>query len=166
MRKIIAGILAAFLFIGCSAKVADENVTPKLVVGNSLSEMKINDQFGNAESIQANTKKVIFAFSKATAHTCNDYFKTKDVDYLSKNNSQFVADVSAAPSLIRKMFIMPGLKDFKHTVLILEDKEVAAGYRANMDTEKIVVVQINNHKIVNISTVTTVSELTKEIEVQ
>jgi len=164
MKKIIAGLLTALLFLGCSAKTEEANVEPKLVVGMSVSDMNLNDQFEKPHSIDADTKKIIFAFSKDGAHTCNDYFATKAPSYLEDNNVQFVADVSAAPSIIRSLFIMPGLKDFKHTVLILDDKAVAAPYRAKMDTEKIVVASIKNLKITNLQTINSEKELIEQIE--
>ena len=164
MKKIIVGLIAAFLFVGCSSKGSTEAVEPKLVVGKSLSELALNDQFKKAHRLEATTKKVIFAFSKDVAHTCNDYFVTQSPTYLSENNTQFVADVSAAPSLIRSMFILPGLKDFKHTVLLLDDKEIAAPYREGMDTQKIVVVYIEDESIAKIEVITSEDELKKVIE--
>ena len=163
MTKIIVALLAAFIFIGCSAKT-DENVAPKLVVGTTIADMKLNDQFDKPLTLKADTKKVIFAFSKDGAHVCNDYFKTQAASYLADNKSVFVADVSSAPSLIRSMFIMPGLKDFKHTVYLLDDENIAAPYRAQMDTEKIVIVSVENLKITNIKTITSEKELIAEIE--
>ena len=163
MTKIIAGLLAAFLFVGCSAKT-DENVKPKLVVGTTIADMKISDQFDKPLTIKADTSKVIFAFSKDGAHICNDYFVTKVPTYLADNKTLFIADVSSAPSLIRSMFIMPGLKDFKHPVYILDDKNIAAAYRKNMDTERIVVVSVENMIIKNIKTITSKKDLIAEIE--
>lgn len=75
-----------------------------------------------------------------------------------------MADVSAAPSLIRSMFIMPGLKDFKHTVLILDDKTVASAYKENLDAEKIIVVKLTDGIIINIKSINSEDELMKEIE--
>lgn len=165
MKKIIVGFIASFLFIGCSSNAQlEQAIEPKLVVGKSLSNMALSDQFKKAHILDETTKKVIFAFSKDTAHTCNDYFVTQSETYLSENNTQFVADVSAAPSLIRSMFILPGLKDFKHTVLLLDDKEKAAPYRANMDTEKIVVVYLDGNSIAQISNIASEDELKKVIE--
>jgi hypothetical protein len=165
MKKIIVGLFVSLLLIGCSSTTAPEQaVEPKLVVGKSLSDMALNDQFEKAHKIEESTKKVIFAFSKDIAHTCNDYFVTQSPTYLSQNYTQFVADVSAAPSLIRSMFILPGLKDFKHTVLLLDDKEKAAPYRAEMDTEQIVVVYINEETITKIETISSKDELKKVIE--
>ncbi|WP_457745431.1 hypothetical protein [Sulfurimonas sp.] len=148
MKKIILGLALVLTFIGCSSK-SDENanVTPKLVVGESVKDIQLKDQFGKSHKIEDSTYKIIFAFSKDAAHTCNDFFNTQAPTYLQDHNTQFIADVSAAPSLIRSMFILPGLKDFKHTVLLLDDEEKAAPYRKGVNTEKIVVAYILNGKI-------------------
>jgi len=164
MKKLIVGVVTALFFLGCSAKEMNENVVPKLVVGKSLEKVSLNDQFEKLHKIEKDTKTVIFAFSKDSAHTCNNYFVTKPATYLQDNHTQFIADVSAAPSLIRSLFIMPGLKDFKHTVLVLDNKSVASEFRAGVDTEKIVVVSVNDLKIDSIKTISTKEELIKAIE--
>ena len=164
MKKIFTSLLIALLFIGCSSKAVDENITPKLVVNKSLNALSLNDQNDNTHKVSTTTKTIVFAFSKDGAHTCNDYFVSKSPSYLADNNTLFVADVSAAPSLIRSMFIMPGLRDFKHTVLILDSKEKAAPFRAKLDTEKIIIVSLDNFKITAIKTITSKDELIKAIE--
>jgi len=164
MKKLIFGVVTALFFLGCSAKEVNENIVPKLVVGKSLEKVSLNDQFEKVHKIEQGTKTIIFAFSKESAHTCNDYFVTKSATYLQDNHTQFIADVSAAPSLIRSLFIMPGLKDFKHTVLVLDDKSVASEFRADMDTQKIVVVFVDKFKVNSIKTISTQEELVKVIE--
>ena len=164
MKKIIVGLLTALFFLGCSAKEVNENLVPKLVVGKSLEKVSLHDQFGKLHKIEQETKTLIFAFSKDSAHTCNDYFMTKSATYLQDNHTQFIADVSAAPSIIRSLFIMPGLKDFKHTVLVLDDKSVALEFRGGMDTEKIVVISVDDFKVSSIKNITTQKELLEVIE--
>jgi hypothetical protein len=166
MKKIILGTMMALLFLGCTSKAVEEVAKPKLVVGKSLASMKLNDQFEKAQNLDESTKKVVFAFSKDMAHICNDYFVTQAPDYLNKNNTQFVADVSSAPSLIRSMFILPGLKDFKHTVLLLDNEKVATQYKVNIDAEKIIIVYIENKTIVKIDSINSQSDLKKVIEAQ
>ena len=91
------------------------------------------------------------------------FFNTKEADYLQKHNAQFIADVSSAPSIIRSLFILPGLKDFKHTVMLLDDKKVAAPFRKDVNTEKIVVVYIINKMITEIRTLSTEEEVRKVV---
>lgn len=165
IKNITLALVLSLLFLGCSKDDENlQNVAAKLVVGNSIENIKLNDQFEKSHQLSPDTYRVIFAFSKESAHTCNDFFNTKDSDYLEKHNAQFIADVSAAPSLIRSMFILPGLKDFKHTVLLLETKEQAAPFRKGVNTEAIVVANIINKQIVDIQTLNTAEELQKLLD--
>jgi hypothetical protein len=165
MKKTLLALLVAFLLIGCGSKATDnKNVEPKLVVGKTLENLTFDDQFGKSHTLNPNTYKLVFAFAKAPAHVCNDFFKTKPDDYLAKHNAEFIADISAAPSLIRSMFVIPGLKDLKHTVLVINDRTVAAPFRKGMNTDKIVVVSIINKKITDIKTISTPEELQKTLE--
>ncbi|MDD2790144.1 MAG: hypothetical protein PHU40_05690 [Sulfurimonas sp.] len=164
MKKILLAALSALLFLGCSSNATNENVKPALVVQQSLESLKLSDQFEVSHEVKSETQKIVFAFSKDIGHTCNEFFATKSEMYLQEHNALFVADVSSAPSLIRSMFILPGLKDFKHTVLVLEDKDLSASYKAGMESEKIVVVFVENKIITDIQTFNTTEELQAAIE--
>ena len=162
MKNLLLAFIAAMFFLGCSDDVKVE-VEPKVVVGNSLESLALNDQFEKPQTLSAGTKKVIFAFSKDMGHMSNEFFDKQDANYLADHNAVFVADVSGAPSLIRSMFIMPGLKEFKHTVLVIEDKNVAASYRIEAHKEAIMIVEINNFVIENISYVSSEEELSQAL---
>ena len=165
MKTIITGLLALLIFVGCSSNATTEQkIEPKLIVENSLADLKLNDQNGNLQGIDAETKKVVFAFSKDNGHTCNDFFATKDASYLKDNNAQFVADVSGAPSMIRSMFIMPGLKDFNHPILVIDNKMLSASYKTEENSEKLVVVLLENQRITEIKYLSSIEELQTELE--
>ena len=163
MKKIIVTLMIAALFLGCSKDEEIKNVEPVLVVGKSL-DINLKDQFEKPQTLTADTKKVVFAFSKDMAHICNDYFVTQTPTYLADNNTLFVADISAAPSIIRSLFILPGIEDFKHTVVLLDDKAQAAPFRAGLDTEQIIIVYVEDKSITKIQTITTEADLKKLIE--
>lgn len=165
MFKILTALTLALLLSACGSKEETaQNVDAKLVVGKNLSGFTLQDQFEKEHTLSDTTKKVIFAFDKESAHVCNDFFVTKEPTYLADNSSGFIADVSAAPSIIKSLFILPGLKDFKHTVLLLNEKEVAAPFRKDMQTEKIIVVDLDAGTITKITTLTTDKELQAFIE--
>ena len=157
-------IATALFFVGCSTDEKKVPVEPKLVVGKSLAGLQLNDQFEKPHTLNEDTYRVIFALGKESGHICNDFFVTQEPTYLAEHNTQFVADISSAPSIIRSLFIMPGLKDFKHTVLLLDDKAIAAPFREGVDVEKIVVVYILNKEITEIKTISTTEELKATIE--
>ena len=159
MTKTLLALLMSLAFIGCSSGDSSTPAKPKLALNNSLSGLTLNDQFDKPHTLPKDTKTVIFAFSKEMGHLCNDFFVTQDASYLADNNAVFIADVSSAPSIIRSMFIMPGLKDFEHTVLILDDSTTAAGFKAGVNTEKVIVVSLENATITKIDKAFSVNEL-------
>ena len=158
MKKLVLALLTALLFIGCGSQPVEATET-KLVVDKNLSDLSLKDQNGNLHSIDKDTKKVVFAFSKNVGHSCNKFFATKGESYLKDNKIQFVADLSKAPSIIRSMFILPGLKDFKHIVLIIDDEKVSANYKPAEHADKIVVVNLNNQKITSIKYLDSIEDL-------
>ncbi len=165
MKHMILAVVAALFFLGCSDKSADDaNVEAQLIKGKSLEQLKLNDQFDKPHTLDAGTKKVIFAFTKDMGHLSNDFFATQKPDYLAKRNALFVADVSQAPSIIRSMFVLPGLKDFKHTVLVLIEDTDSANYRAETDFEKVLIADVDNFIITNIAYVSTAEELQQALQ--
>ena len=160
MKQIVLGLIFSLLFLGC-AKEEPVAVESKVAVGKSLEALMLNDQFGKPHSLDADTKKLIFAFSKEMGHMSNDYFDKQKPGFLAEHYALFVADVSGAPSLIRSMFIMPGLKEFNHTVLLIEDKSAAASYRIDEQSEKVMVLDVDNFIIRNIRFVDSKDELAK-----
>ena len=165
MKKIITGLLVSLFIIGCSSDNTEpKNIEPSLVVGKTLSTLNLKDQFEKPQTISTQTTKLVFAFSKDAAHICNDFFVAQAPTYLNDNNTQFIADISSAPSLVRSMFILPSLKDFKYTVILLDDKDSAAPLKAAVDAERIIVVNLDNKKITKITTITSKGELKSLIE--
>ena len=163
MQKIFFALITTLLFLGCASNATTENAQSKLVVGQPLA-FTLNDQFEKQHTLSKDTKTVIFAFAKKSAHSCNAFFNAQKPTYLQEHNAEFVADVSAAPSLIRSFFILPGLKEFKHRVLLLDKEEIAQDFRVDMKVENIVAVEIKNGIIVAIKDFTTPKELQEEIE--
>jgi hypothetical protein len=149
MKHILLSIILAFTFLGCSSKSDEttQNVEQKLVVGNSLADMKLKDQHEKTTTIPEDTKVIFFSFSKPTGHACNAFLESKQADYLAKHKAVYVADVSAAPGIIKSMFILPDLKELKFPILLINDDKLSAEYQKGMDTQSIVVVELENMQI-------------------
>ena len=148
MKNIILSLVLAFSFIGCNSK-SEENThaEPKLVVGKSLSDMTLKDQNEKPQRLAADTKVVFFSFSKPTGHMCNEFLEKQPANFLAQHHAVYVADVSAAPSLIKSMFILPDLKELKFPILLINDDQLSAEYSKGMDKESIVVVTLQNGTI-------------------
>jgi len=148
MKKIITTLVVALLFLGCSSKSQDNaNVEAKLKVGKSLAELKLNDQNEKPQTLPAETKIVFFSFSKPVGHECNKFLESKPANYLAKHNAVYVADVSPAPTLIKKMFILPDLKELKFPILLINDDKLSAEYTKDINKTSIIIVELENLKI-------------------
>jgi len=151
MKKIVAILAIALLFIGCSGDDKElQNVEAKLVVGKSLSNLKLNNQNEQPQSLSPETKILFFSFAKKTGHMCNEFLESKSADFLAKHNALYIADVSAAPGIIKSMFILPDLKELPFQILLINDDRLSAEYSKAMDKESIVVVHLENGTITKI----------------
>lgn len=165
MIKTILSLVLTLTFLGCSSSdTPSEQISAKLIINKSLEGFALNDQNDKPYTLSKDTKSIVFAFSKETGHLCNEFFVTQDDLYLHNNKAVFVANISSAPSIIRSMYIIPGLQDFNHRVLVLDDENTAASYKAGVDTLKIVVVSLDNKIITDIKTARTINELRALIE--
>ena len=162
MKNIILALIIAFSFIGCNSKSNEQiaNAIPKLVVGKSLSELKLNDQNEKPQTISKETKIVFFSFAKPTGHICNKFLESKPANFLQEHHAIYVADVSPAPSLIKKLFILPDLKKLKFPILLINNDKLSAEYSKGMNKDKIVVVTLNNDTIVSIKNLSDAKALT------
>lgn len=165
MKKIIIGLVLTLTFLGCSSSdTVTKLSSAKLIKNKSLEAFTLNDQYDKPYTLSKDTKTIIFAFSKEMGHLCNEFFVTQDDLYLNNNKAVFVANISSAPSIIRSMFILPGLQDFDHRVLILDNENTADSYKVGVDAFKIVVVSLDNKIITDIKTARTINELRALIE--
>lgn len=164
MKTFTLLFLSTLFFFGCnSVPQSAQAAEPKLVVGKNLKALSFNDQFGTPHKIEATTKSVIFAFSKDNGHLCNEFFSEQNPTYLANKNAIFIADISQVPSLIRSLFVEPGLKDLTHRVLLIEDDATSAKYRTEANAESIVVAKLSNGIIQSITLIHTKNELAKAL---
>jgi hypothetical protein len=151
MKKILASLMVALLFLGCSSNSQEnKNVEAKIVVGKSLKDLKLNDQNEKPQTLPADTKVIFFSFSKPVGHICNGFLESKPANFLPEHHAVYVADVSPAPSIIKNMFILPDLKKLPFPILLINDDKLSAEYSKGMDKESIVVVSVTDGVITKI----------------
>ena len=99
--------------------------TKPLDINDSLPIITLNDQFGNSHTIDKNISKIIISFDKKSSVLANKFISLKkdSANYLNENNMAFIANITAMPALITKLFAMPKMKKYKHTILLIDDDE-------------------------------------------
>ena len=96
-----------------------------LAIGDKLPDITLPDQFGNTHTIDKGVSKIIITFDKKSSVLANKFIsKKKDsAKYLDANNMAFIANISKMPALITKLFAMPKMKKYKHTILLIDDDD-------------------------------------------
>ncbi len=175
-KNIIAVMLSGFIFLsaGCSNKPSDTKsevlqiksgvVSDEIKIGSKMKKFMLKDQFGKEHELKDETKKIIFVFQKGTGHSVKEFLNKQPVDYLEKREILFVADVSPMPSLIREYMAMPDLRKHKYPILLFLDEEVAKKYKNEKEADKIMVVKLENRKVVGVTFLSTQTDLKNEIE--
>ncbi len=165
-------ITSSLILIGCGNKevkphekvtIEKGQITPKVEIGSKL-ELSLNDQFDKPHSIKADTKKVIFVFTKATGHLVKEYFNTKPTDYMEKNHIQFVADVSPMPKVILDYIAIKDLKKHKYPIMLIRDEKIAPNFKNEANSEAIMIVTLDKQKVTNVKFVSNIDDFKSEIE--
>lgn len=146
MKKIIILIAISIIAFGSEYKV-----------GDSISPMKLVDQFGVLHSLDKTPNTIIMTFEKEPTSKVHKFLANKPKDYLISNNATFVAEISQMPAFVTKMFAIPAMRKYNHPVLLINDENVGERFPAQDD--KITIIKSENGKIKSISFVSDISSL-------
>ena len=91
-------------------------------VEDRMFKFSLPNQFDKMETVDKTIKTIIVSFEKGTGADINDYLASKESDFLQKNNTVFIANISGMPSLVTKLFAMPAMQSYKHNVLLIYSK--------------------------------------------
>ena len=133
-------------------------IANSLTVGSVIPSLTVKDQFEKMHTVDANIKTIIFSASKTEGTTIKDFLLKKDKDYLTTNNTVYIADITGMPSLVTKFIAMPKMKDYPFSVLLVDDTN--KGLFA-VQEDMISIISLDNGKITDVKYVKTADELGK-----
>jgi hypothetical protein len=130
------------------------------IIDGKLQTFTLPDQFEKTHTIDKSIRTIIVSFEKSTGADVNSFLNEHEPDYLQKHNAVFVANISEMPSLITKLFAMPKMKKYKHTILIINDEE---NHQFLYQEDKITVYTLDNGVVSSIEYVDTVQDVEKRL---
>ena len=173
MKKLILSILIVFglLNSGCSNKLKEKQktefdsgiVAEGVIIGKNLKDFTIKNQFDKPIRLTKDTKKIIFVCTKPAGHLVRNYLKEQDKNFLEKRDILFIADVSAMPSIIYKMFALPDFKKSPYSVLLLTDEEKAKRFKNKAHKDEVMIIYLDNKKVTKVKFISTKKDLIDEI---
>ncbi len=103
-----------------------------LELGQPLPYLTLDDQHGAAHSVDAGLTYLVFTRDKAGSDLATEALSGLTPEQLTEAGAVYVADISAMPAIITKMFAMPKMR--KQSFLTLLDNQGVA--TANFPAEE------------------------------
>ena len=153
MRNNMRYLLIIFIFI---TSLNASNFS----IGDQIQAFTLPDQFGKEHTIDSSIKTIIVSFEKATGADMNKFLNAHEPNYLKNHHAVFIANISQMPSLITKLFAMPKMKKYKHTILIINDED---NHQFLHYEDKIVIYTLKNGVISEINFVYTAKEVQEKL---
>jgi len=173
MKNFFLIILVVFglLGSGCSNKLEEREKTQisqgkvanGVVIGQKLQNFTIKNQFEKPISLTDNIKKIVFVCTKAAGHLVRNYLKNQNKDFLEKRGILFIADVSAMPSIIYKMFALPDFKKSPYSVLLLTNEKKASSFKNKAHKDEVMIIYLDHKIVKKVKFISTKKDLISEI---
>lgn len=127
-----------------------------LKIDDKISTFSLVNQFDKIHTITSELSMIIVTFQKETANLVNDFLSSKNSDFLDKNNTIFINNISSIPSIVVKMFTIPKMRDYKYDILLIYNEN---NKKFIEEEKKITVYFIQNGYIKDIKFISSIYEL-------
>ena len=145
LKKLILSTLICFYANAATLKIDDK-----------ISTFSLANQFDKIHTITSEISIIIVTFQKETTNLVNDFLSSKNSDFLDKNNTIFINNISSIPSIVVKMFTIPKMRDYKYDILLIYNEN---NKKFIEEENKITVYFIQNGYIKDIKFISSIYEL-------
>ncbi|MBO1927910.1 hypothetical protein J3998_10010 [Thiomicrorhabdus sp. 6S2-11] len=134
MNFLKQGMLAVVLTLGSFAAQAQ-----------TLGTVSLNDQFEQPIAFGSETKWVLLSSEKDAGKLVKETLNTLELTDLAAQGGIYIADVSAMPGLITKLFAIPKMKDYAFKMAVVNDEEMLKDWPKQED--KVTAMQLDNLEV-------------------
>ena len=127
-----------------------------LKIDDKISSFSLPNQFDKIHTINGETSKIIVTSEKENIELINDFLSSKNSDFLDKNHTVFIDNISKVSSLIVKMFVIPKLREYDYDILLIHNE---SSKKFLEKENKISVYIIENAKVKEIKYISSKKEL-------
>jgi len=137
LNKLFVGIGLSLAML--SAQAAELTTVPAL---------SLQDQHEAPLALNAQTQWVLYSTDKASGKITKESLEALGLTDLSAANGIYIADVSAMPSMITKLFALPKMRDYAFKAAIVMDDELLSDWPKQ--EEKVTAMKLNGLKVESI----------------
>lgn len=97
-----------------------------LLPGNPMAALVLEDQHGKPVALNASTQLLVFTAEKAPSDFVNQVFKGQSAGVLDRLQAIYIADISAMPSIVTRMFALPKLRELPFQIGLAREAAAVA----------------------------------------
>lgn len=146
--SIRAFVAVALLAAGASVVVPAASADAPYAVGDRMAVIELKDQHGRQGKVDATTRQFLFTRDMDAGDTVKAALAEDGPALLSTVPTLYLADISAMPGLVRRMFAMPGMRKRAYPMLLDVEGDVTA--RIPREAGRATLVRLDALKIVEI----------------
>lgn len=91
-------------------------------IGDTIESFSLPNQFDKKQTIDASVRTILVSFEKSTGANINAFLAQHKADFLNQHHAVFIANISGMPMIITKMFALPKMRSYAHSVLLMYDE--------------------------------------------
>lgn len=114
--------MSMLLIAGALASVSVPVMAAPVASGGLLPPLTVADQHERQVQIDSNTRVVVFAADKAASDIVNDALRPHP-SVLAERRIVYIADISAMPAIVTRMFALPKLRELPFPVGLVRDAQ-------------------------------------------
>ena len=94
--------------------------------GSALPTLTLTDQHDKPWTVAPSTKQLLFAADKAGSDFANAVLAAQGPGFLNQGGVVYLADISAMPALVTRMFALPKLRELAFPIGLARDAALTA----------------------------------------
>ena len=90
---------------------------------DSVEGIIIKNQFEKDYVIGTKIKRLVVSFEKDISEDLNGFLGSKESDFLEKNQTLFIANISKMPSIVASLFAIPKMQKYEYNILLIDNEK-------------------------------------------
>ena len=115
--------------------------------GQPFPAFTLEDQFEKPHTV-GGQQLVLISFEREVSEKVNAFLGAQSKGFLQTHDAVYIADISAMPSLISKLFALPKMRDYGYPVLLNRNEDFAEKF--DHQEGKLTVYRLKEGKIVSV----------------
>jgi hypothetical protein len=130
--------------------------------GSMIEPFELSDQHRKLHTIDEHIKLIIFTNDRDASDIVHEALKSHNDTYLSVHHTVYILDISAIPSIICRMFVLPRMRKYSYSVVL--DKHSDTTHRLPRKEGHVTLFKLDKMVIKSVEFIDSREELTRAIK--